>query len=157
MSAFFDDGRDEHVIRFCFAKNEATLAAACERLHVGCVIVSGGAEKNRIIAAGYNGYGGSFTTAAGLAAARMALTSSTPDWVPEDVFSPRRLLTSEGSFADETREFTHVALYASAQADDGIQNAVAPAIGDAEQDLLFVPVSPCRIIDTRRSGAGSGS
>lgn len=28
----------------------------CERLHVGCVIVSGGARKNRIIAAGYNGY-----------------------------------------------------------------------------------------------------
>ncbi|HUF28198.1 MAG TPA: FAD-dependent oxidoreductase [Gemmatimonadaceae bacterium] len=51
-----------------------------------------------IVAAGYNGYGGSFTTAAGLAAARMAVTSSTPDWVPEDVFSPRRLLTSEPLF-----------------------------------------------------------
>lgn len=32
VSAFFDEGRDEGVIRFCFAKNEATLAAACERL-----------------------------------------------------------------------------------------------------------------------------
>jgi hypothetical protein len=51
-----------------------------------------------VIAAGYNGYGGSFTTAAGLAAARMVLTSSTPDWVPEDVFSPRRLLNSEPLF-----------------------------------------------------------
>jgi len=30
--------------------------SACQRLHVGCVIVSGGAEKNRIIAAGYNGF-----------------------------------------------------------------------------------------------------
>lgn len=30
--------------------------SACERLHVGCVIVSGGQEKNRIIAAGYNGF-----------------------------------------------------------------------------------------------------
>lgn len=28
----------------------------CERLHVGCVIVSSGAHKNRIIAAGYNGF-----------------------------------------------------------------------------------------------------
>jgi dCMP deaminase len=28
----------------------------CERLHVGCVIVSGGDKKNRIIAAGYNGF-----------------------------------------------------------------------------------------------------
>lgn len=28
----------------------------CERLHVGCVIVSAGDRKNRIIAAGYNGF-----------------------------------------------------------------------------------------------------
>jgi dCMP deaminase len=28
----------------------------CERLHVGCVIVSGGARKNRLVAAGYNGF-----------------------------------------------------------------------------------------------------
>jgi dCMP deaminase len=28
----------------------------CERLHVGCVIVSGGDPKNRIVAAGYNGF-----------------------------------------------------------------------------------------------------
>ncbi len=28
----------------------------CERLHVGCVLVSGGHRKNRIVAAGYNGF-----------------------------------------------------------------------------------------------------
>jgi dCMP deaminase len=28
----------------------------CERLHVGCVIVSGGDRKNRLVAAGYNGF-----------------------------------------------------------------------------------------------------
>jgi dCMP deaminase len=28
----------------------------CERLNVGCVIVTGGARKNRIVAAGYNGF-----------------------------------------------------------------------------------------------------
>lgn len=28
----------------------------CDRLHVGCVIVSGGTRKNRIVAAGYNGF-----------------------------------------------------------------------------------------------------
>jgi dCMP deaminase len=28
----------------------------CERLHVGCVIVAGGARKNRLVAAGYNGF-----------------------------------------------------------------------------------------------------
>ena len=30
--------------------------SSCERLHVGCVIVSGGAHQNRIVAAGYNGF-----------------------------------------------------------------------------------------------------
>ena len=30
--------------------------SSCERLHVGCVIVSGGQNCNRIIAAGYNGF-----------------------------------------------------------------------------------------------------
>ncbi len=30
--------------------------SSCERLHVGCVLVSGGDHKNRIIAAGYNGF-----------------------------------------------------------------------------------------------------
>jgi dCMP deaminase len=28
----------------------------CERLHVGCVIVSAGERKNRLVAAGYNGF-----------------------------------------------------------------------------------------------------
>ena len=28
----------------------------CERLHVGCVIVTGGNRKNRLVAAGYNGF-----------------------------------------------------------------------------------------------------
>ena len=30
--------------------------SSCNRLHVGCVMVSGGEQKNRIVAAGYNGY-----------------------------------------------------------------------------------------------------
>ena len=33
-----------------------SLRSACERLHVGCVLVSGGAHSNRIVAAGYNGF-----------------------------------------------------------------------------------------------------
>lgn len=32
ISAFFADRRDDSIIRFCFAKNEDTLAAACARL-----------------------------------------------------------------------------------------------------------------------------
>lgn len=30
--------------------------SSCERLHVGCVIVSGAPQANRIVAAGYNGF-----------------------------------------------------------------------------------------------------
>lgn len=33
-----------------------SLRSACERLQVGCVLVSAGAQRNRIIAAGYNGF-----------------------------------------------------------------------------------------------------
>lgn len=33
-----------------------SLRSSCERLLVGCVLVSGGAHRNRIIAAGYNGH-----------------------------------------------------------------------------------------------------
>lgn len=39
------------------------------------------------------------------------------------------------------------------QAADGLlQAAVEPALGNPESDLLFVPVEPCRIIDTRLAG-----
>ena len=51
-----------------------------------------------VIAVACNGYGGSYTTAAGLAAAEMALTGAVPDWVPEDVFTPRRLMSKEPVF-----------------------------------------------------------
>jgi CRP-like cAMP-binding protein len=51
-----------------------------------------------IVAAGFNGYGGSYTTAAGHAAALMALTDTTPGWVPADVFSPNRFLDDEPPF-----------------------------------------------------------
>jgi glycine/D-amino acid oxidase-like deaminating enzyme len=56
-------------------------------------------RKGLIVVAGFNGYGGSYTTAAGLAAADMALSGQVPGWVPQDVFSPQRLLTSEPVFA----------------------------------------------------------
>jgi methionine aminotransferase len=32
VSAFFADGRQDRVLRFCFAKSDETLARACERL-----------------------------------------------------------------------------------------------------------------------------
>jgi hypothetical protein len=33
-----------------------------------------------------------------------------------------------------------------------LRNAVAPALGDSLSDLVFVPLAPCRIIDTRVAG-----
>lgn len=41
-----------------FMATAALIASrsSCERLHVGCVIVTGGDRKNRLVAAGYNGY-----------------------------------------------------------------------------------------------------
>ena len=51
-----------------------------------------------ILAAGFNGYGGSYTTAAGQACAEMALTGESPDWTPQDVFSPRRFLSKQPLF-----------------------------------------------------------
>ncbi|HVG10956.1 MAG TPA: hypothetical protein VNM67_24850 [Thermoanaerobaculia bacterium] len=43
---------------------------------------------------------------------------------------------------------------ASSRQGEALQNVTAQALGDAESDLLFVPVPPCRIIDTRNPGAG---
>lgn len=44
---------------------------------------------------------------------------------------------------------------AAAEAGDGSPKpAVAAAVGAADSDLLFVPLAPCRIIDTRLSAAG---
>jgi glycine/D-amino acid oxidase-like deaminating enzyme/CRP-like cAMP-binding protein len=62
-----------------------------------------------VIAAGYNGYGGSYTTAAGHAAAEMAMTNIVPDWLPEEIFSPRRLLTDEPLFLTERKGLWRVA------------------------------------------------
>ena len=50
------DGRptwDEYFMATAFL---ISSRSADNRLHVGCVMVSSGAHKNRIIAAGYNGY-----------------------------------------------------------------------------------------------------
>jgi glycine/D-amino acid oxidase-like deaminating enzyme len=44
-----------------------------------------------VVAAGFNGYGGSYTTAAGEAAAVLALTGQVPPWLDAEVFTPTRL------------------------------------------------------------------
>ena len=62
-----------------------------------------------VVAAGFNGYGGSYTTAAGLAAVEMARTGTTPNWVPEDVFSPRRLLSRDPFFMSRSDSLWRIA------------------------------------------------
>ena len=54
-----------------------------------------------VIAAGYNGYGGSYTTSAGHAAAEMVLTDTIPDTIPDEIFSPRRLIRDDPLFLTE--------------------------------------------------------
>ena len=44
-----------------------------------------------IVAAGFNGYGGSYTTAAGEAAAVLAESGAAPPWLDAEVFAPTRL------------------------------------------------------------------
>jgi glycine/D-amino acid oxidase-like deaminating enzyme len=62
-----------------------------------------------VIAAGYNGYGGSYTTSAGNAAAEMVLSDSVPDWVPDEIFSPRRLIRDDPLFLTERTGLWRVA------------------------------------------------
>jgi glycine/D-amino acid oxidase-like deaminating enzyme len=62
-----------------------------------------------VIAAGYNGYGGTYTTATGQAAALMALTRQVPEWVPEEVFSPRRLLSDGPLFTERQDNLWRIA------------------------------------------------
>ncbi|HAU1477756.1 FAD-dependent oxidoreductase [Legionella pneumophila] len=49
-----------------------------------------------------NGYGGSYTTAAGLTAAEIALTGKNPPWLPAEVFSPKRLLSDKPLFWEDS-------------------------------------------------------
>jgi hypothetical protein len=62
-----------------------------------------------IVAAGFNGYGGSYCTAAGFAAVAMATGGHTPEWVPEDIFSPRRLLSREPFFMSQRDSLWRIA------------------------------------------------
>ena len=96
-------------------------------------------REGMIVAAGYNGYGGSYTTAAGHAAAEMALTGQTPDWVPEEIFSPRRLLHDDPLFLTETTGLWRIA----ASLCDQLQ-AVNRRISDALILHQVAPLSPAK-------------
>lgn len=97
-----------------------------------------------VIAAGYNGYGGSYTTASGLAAMEMALTSHVPDWVPEDVFSPRRLTMPEPIFMSQRDSLWRIAAALCRQF-----RAVNRRISEA----LTFHAGPADLVQVRRSQA----
>ncbi len=63
-----------------------------------------------IVAAGCNGYGGTYATVAGFAAAQMALTGQTPEWVPPDIFSPVRLTRTQPLFLSDKNGLWRVAV-----------------------------------------------
>jgi len=50
-------------------------------------------SKRIVVAAAFQGYGGSYCTHAGYVAAQMALTGEVHPDVPEDIFSPTRFKT----------------------------------------------------------------
>jgi hypothetical protein len=62
-----------------------------------------------VIAAGYNGYGGSYANAAGNLAAEMATTNLVPDLIPDEIFSPRRFLSDDPLFLTERKGLWQVA------------------------------------------------
>lgn len=53
---------------------------------------------------------------------------------------------------DELDEVMAMQPETAATENGGLRSVTANAVGDAESDLLYVPVAPCRIIDTRLGG-----
>jgi CRP-like cAMP-binding protein len=62
-----------------------------------------------VIAAGFNGYGGSYCCISGQASATMALSGKGPDWLPEDILSPKRLLSETPLFLTGTDSLWRIA------------------------------------------------
>jgi CRP-like cAMP-binding protein len=62
-----------------------------------------------LVAVACNGYGGSYTTAAGQAVAEMVTTGRAPDWLPADVFSPHRLTSEQPIFLSEKEGLWRIA------------------------------------------------
>jgi glycine/D-amino acid oxidase-like deaminating enzyme len=60
---------------------------------IGFLRRQGFAADSLIVAAGFNGYGGTYCVEAGRLSAVMARTGETPSEIPEDMFSPHRFLT----------------------------------------------------------------
>ena len=65
---------------------------------IGFFLRSGADPRSLIIAAGFNGYGGSYCVEAGYTAVELARTGVVLPEVPEDVFSPQRFLVQAPLF-----------------------------------------------------------
>ena len=95
-----------------------------------------------IIAAGFNGYGGSYTTAAGLAAVEMARTGAVPEWVPADTFSPRRLMSTQPMFMAQRDSLWRIAASLCRQ---------LTAVNERIADALTLLAEPPDAVQVRRS------
>ncbi len=62
---------------------------------IGFLRRKGATPDSLIIAAGFNGYGGTYCIESGRLAAQMAVEGNTPTEIPEDMFSPHRFLTPQ--------------------------------------------------------------
>jgi glycine/D-amino acid oxidase-like deaminating enzyme len=77
--------------------NSGPMAFTRDRLPV-----VGELEPGLFVAAGFNGYGGSYTTAAGEAGSAWAIDGGIPAWIPREVFSPHRLIGDAPLFRQPT-------------------------------------------------------
>ena len=101
--------------------------------------VIGVARPGIMVAMACNGYGGSYTTAAGEAAAHLALTDEALEWVPGDVFSPRRLLDGEPPFLAE-----HDGLWRTARSLSSRLRSLTSEAADALSQMMAAPARPSR-------------
>jgi Cyclic nucleotide-binding domain len=99
--------------------------------------VIGLARPGIVVAMACNGYGGSYTTAAGEAAAHLALTGEALEWVPGDVFSPRRLLDGEPPFLAE-----HDGLWRTARSLSCRLRSITNEAAEALSQVMMAPERP---------------
>jgi glycine/D-amino acid oxidase-like deaminating enzyme len=70
------------------------MAFTPDRLPALGLLRTPGRPDGVVVAAGYNGYGGSYCLEAGHVAAKLATGNGSPPHAPEDVFSPNRFTKS---------------------------------------------------------------
>jgi hypothetical protein len=109
-----------------------------------------------VVAAGFNGYGGSFCCVSGQAAAAMALNGQGPEWLPEDVFSPKRLLTDFPLLMNGTDGLWRIAASLCAQL-HAVNRQIADAISFSSRTIRSSAPShfASRLSDANSTSASS--